>query len=220
MLFFILLMLFQPLPAAAQDVAIADDGVACFDAAIKAEQKYQIKKYLLVSISKVETGRWNEKLQQKTAWPWTVNAGGKGRYYKSKGEAIAAVKELQKLGYDSIDVGCMQVNLRFHGDKFANLDEAFDPVKNVDVAAQFLKGRYKHRKDWLLAATDYHSKLPSRAKTYKQKLLASFDEANAYKKYFEDSKKDVFDIKYAGTSFFDILSLAKTVGKFVISLRD
>ena len=216
MLFFILLMLFQPLPAAAQELAVADDGLACFDAAIKAEQKYQIKKYLLVSISKVETGRWNEQLQQKMAWPWTVNAGGKGRYYKTKQEAVAAVKELRKLGYESIDVGCMQVNLRFHGDKFANLEDAFDPEINMDVAAQFLMGRYKHRKDWMLAATDYHSKLPSRAKMYKQKLLASFGESNAHREYFEDNKS----IKYAGTLFFDMLSLAKTVGEFVISLRN
>ena len=220
MLFFILLMLFQPLPAAAQDVAIADEGKACFDAAIKAEQKYQIKKYLLVSISKVETGRWNERLQQKTAWPWTVNAGGKGRYYKSKEEAVNAVRELQKLGYESIDVGCMQVNLRFHGDKFASLEDAFDPEKNVDVAAQFLKGRYNHRRDWLLAATDYHSKLPSRAKTYKQKLLASFGEADAHKEYFENNEKRGLNVKYAETLFFNVLSLAKTVGAFVISLKD
>lgn len=220
MLFFILLMLFQPLPAAAQDIAIADEGIACFDAAIKAEQKYGIKKYLLVSISKVETGRWNEKLQQKTAWPWTVNAGGRGRYYKSKEEAIAAVKDLQNSGYESIDVGCMQVNLHFHGDKFANLEDAFDPEKNVDVAAKFLMGRYKHRKDWLLAATDYHSKLPSRAKTYKQKLLASFGEANAHKNYFEEKDESVLGIKYAGTMLFNMISLAKTVGEFVISLKD
>ena len=219
MLFFILLMLFQPLPAAAQDIAIADEGMACFDAAIKAEQKYGIKKNLLVSISKVETGRWNEKLQQKTAWPWTVNVGGKGHYYQNKEEAIAAVEELQELGYDSMDVGCMHVNLRFHGDKFANLEEAFDPEKNVDVAAKFLVGRYKQRKDWLLAATDYHSKLPSRAKTYKQKLLASFDESNPYK-YFEENDDNVLKIKYAGTLFFNMFSLAKTVGEFVISLKD
>ena len=219
MLFLILLMLFQPLPAVAQDIAIADDGLACFDAAIKAEQKYQIKKYLLVSISKVETGRWNEKLQQKTAWPWTVNAGGRGHYYKNKEEAIAAVRELQKSGYESIDVGCMQVNLRFHGDKFASLEEAFDPEKNADVAAKFLMGRYKHRKDWLMAATDYHSKLPSRARTYKQKLLASFDEVDSYKN-LEENNESILDIKYAGTLFFNMLSLAKTVGEFVISLKD
>lgn len=213
-------MLFQPLPAAAQDGVIADEGKACFDAAIKAEQKYGIKKYLLVSISKVETGRWNEQLQQKTAWPWTVNAGGRGRYYKNKEQALAAVRELQEQGYESIDVGCMQVNLRFHGDKFVSLEDAFDPEKNVDVAAQFLMGRYKHRKDWLLAATDYHSKLPSRAKTYKKKLLASFEETNTYEDYFEKSNENVLNIKYAGTLFFDILSLAKNVGKFVISLKD
>ena len=177
MIFLILLMLFQPLPAKAQETAIVDEDFVCLSATLKAEEKYQIKKHLLTSISNVETGRWNERLQQKAAWPWTVNVKGKGYFYKTKAEAVAAVKNWQKRGYKSIDVGCMQVNLRFHGKKFASLEEAFDPEKNVDVAARFLKKRHQSRGDWMKAATDYHSKRPSKARAYKKKLLAALDAA-------------------------------------------
>ncbi len=177
MIFLILLMLFQPLPAKAQETAIVDEDFVCLSATLKAEEKYQIQKHLLTSISNVETGRWNERLQQKAAWPWTVNVKGKGYFYKTKAEAVAAVKNWQKRGYKSIDVGCMQVNLRFHGKKFASLEEAFDPEKNVDVAARFLKKRHQSRGDWMKAATDYHSKRPSKARAYKKKLLAALDAA-------------------------------------------
>jgi hypothetical protein len=220
MLFFILLMFFQPVPAVAQDIAVADDGLACFNAAVEAEKNYQIKKHLLVSISKVETGRWNEQLQQKTAWPWTVNVAGKGYFYKSKKEAVAAVKDWQSKGYDSIDVGCMQVNLRFHGNKFASIEDALDPKKNVDVAAKFLLGRYKHRKDWLSAAADYHSKRPSKARTYKQKVLASLSETNMMNCSVDKSNKISFDVKYAQNLLFNLGGFAKAASGFKISLRD
>lgn len=177
MIFLILLMLFQPLPAKAQETAVVDEDFVCLSATLKAEEKYQIQKHLLTSISNVETGRWNKRLQQKAAWPWTVNVKGKGYFYKTKAEAVAAVKNWQKRGYKSIDVGCMQVNLRFHGKKFASLEEAFDPEKNVDVAARFLKKRHQSRGDWMKAATDYHSKRPSKARAYKKKLLAALDVA-------------------------------------------
>lgn len=177
MIFLILLMLFQPLPAKAQETAVVDEDFVCLSAALKAEEKYQIQKHLLTSISNVETGRWNKHLQQKAAWPWTVNVKGRGYFYKTKAEAVAAVKNWQKRGYKSIDVGCMQVNLRFHGKEFASLEDAFDPEKNVDVAARFLKKRHQSRGDWMKAATDYHSKRPSKARAYKKKLLAAFDTA-------------------------------------------
>ena len=213
-------MFFQPVPAVAQDVVTADDGLACFNAAIEAEERYQIKKHLLVSISKVETGRWNEQLQQKVAWPWTVNVAGKGYFYKNKKEAVAAVKEWQSKGYDSIDVGCMQVNLRFHGDKFASLEDAFDPKHNLDVAARFLLGRYEHRRDWLLAAADYHSKHPNKAKVYRQKVLASLSETSMQNYSADKPNKIKFDIKYAQNLLFNLGGFAKTMSEFKISLKD
>lgn len=175
MIFLILLMLFQPLPAEAQETVVVDDDFVCLNATVQAEEKYQIKTNLLTSISNVETGRWNEKVGQKVAWPWTVNVKGKGYFYKTKAEAVAAVRDWQNRGYKSIDVGCMQINLRFHGKEFASVEDAFDPHKNVDAAARFLKNRYNVRKDWLHAATDYHSRNQRKANVYMKKLLVALN---------------------------------------------
>ena len=177
MFFLILLMLFQPLPANARDTVVVDDAFVCMDATTKAEERYQIQKYLLTSISTVETGKWNSKTQQKMAWPWTINVRGKGHYYKTKEAAIAAAKAFRKRGIKSFDVGCMQINMKFHGHEFASLEEAFDPQSNVEYAARFLKRLYDRRQDWMKAATDYHSKKPRKARVYHKKLLAALETA-------------------------------------------
>lgn len=132
-------------------------------------------KYLLTSISTVETGKWNKTAQQKMAWPWTINVRGKGHYYKTKEAAVAAAKALRKRGINNFDVGCMQINMRFHGKEFASLEDAFDPEKNVEYAARFLKRLYDRRQDWMKAATDYHSRRPAKAQAYKKRLLASLE---------------------------------------------
>ena len=143
----------------------------CQIAVDKAEKNYQIKSNLLQTIASVESGRWNAQAGKRVAWPWTVHANGKGRYYKSKAEAIAAVKDMQQRGITNIDVGCMQINLKYHGKAFANLDEAFDPEKNVAYSAQFLRKLYKRNKqNWTKTAMHYHSRNLRKGTNYKNRL--------------------------------------------------
>lgn len=143
----------------------------CQIAVDKAEKNYQIKSNLLQTIASVESGRWNAQAGKRVAWPWTVHANGKGRYYKSKAEAIAAVKDMQQKGITNIDVGCMQINLKYHGKAFANLEEAFDPEKNVAYSAQFLRKLYKRNKqNWTKTAMHYHSRNLRRGTNYKNRL--------------------------------------------------
>ncbi|MDD4556459.1 MAG: transglycosylase SLT domain-containing protein [Alphaproteobacteria bacterium] len=174
MLFLILLIFIQPVQAKSVE-KIVDDRFVCVDATAKFEQEFQIKKHLLTTISNVETGKWDESLQKRTTWPWTVNAQGKSFYYASKAEAIREVSKMQRQGIKSIDVGCMQVNLLYHGDAFANLEEAFDPETNVKYGATFLKKLYDNtNEDWMKAATQYHSKKPHKAKRYGNKIAAVY----------------------------------------------
>ena len=149
----------------------------CEIAADKAEADYQIKPNLLQTIASVESGRWNAEAGKRVAWPWTVHAKGKGRYYKTKAEAIAAVQDLQRRGVTNIDVGCMQINLKYHGTAFKNLDEAFDPQKNVNYSAQFLRNLYKRNKqNWTKTAMHYHSRNLRRGTNYKNRLEKHYAE--------------------------------------------
>lgn len=143
----------------------------CSNAAQKAEKDFGIKQNLLQTIAMVESGRWNAKQGKRTAWPWTVHANGKGYYFKSKTEAVAAVKAMQKKGINNIDVGCMQINLKYHGTAFKSLEEAFEPEKNVAYSATFLKKLYKRNKaDWKKTAMHYHSKDWRKGVNYKNRL--------------------------------------------------
>lgn len=149
----------------------------CEIAADKAEADYQIKPNLLQTIASVESGRWNAEAGKRVAWPWTVHAKGKGRYYKTKAEAIAAVQDLQRRGITNIDVGCMQINLKYHGTAFKNLDEAFDPQKNANYSAQFLRNLYKRNKqNWTKTAMHYHSRNLRRGTNYKNRLEKHYAE--------------------------------------------
>ncbi|MCF8483507.1 MAG: lytic transglycosylase domain-containing protein [Rhodospirillum sp.] len=134
--------------------------------------------HMLTAISLVESGRWDQDLKARIAWPWTVTSGGEGTFYPTKVAALEAVRVLQAQGVRNIDVGCMQVNLRYHGDAFGGgLDEAMDPAANVAYAVNFLKRLYKETGDWAKAVTAYHSKTPEYAARYAKKINEAWAEA-------------------------------------------
>ncbi len=175
MFLLILLMLIQPVQARAY-TEIRDDALVCMDATQKFEKEYQIKEHLLSTISSVETGRWDANRKRNVAWPWTVNAQGKGYFFNSKAEAVREVKRLQAAGVKSIDVGCMQINLAYHPKAFRSIEEAFDPQKNVEYGAKFLKTLYsKKGNDWIKAAMAYHSSVPRKAQIYKKRLASAYE---------------------------------------------
>lgn len=127
---------------------------------------------LMAAIGLVESGRPDVTGGALRPWPWTINAEGKGLYFASKAEAIAAVRLLQADNVRSIDVGCMQVNLIHHPTAFASLEEAFDPHRNALYAGRFLKQLFRQSQNWLTAAGSYHSGTPTLAADYVKQVAA------------------------------------------------
>lgn len=142
----------------------------CQIAINEVEQTHNIKENLLTTISSVESGRYIKSIGKRRAWPWTIHAQGKGHYYQTKQEAITAVKKLQKEGVTNIDVGCMQINLKYHGKAFNSLEEAFDPKKNVAYSATFLQSLNKKNNNWQKTAMQYHSRNKTLGLNYKNRL--------------------------------------------------
>jgi hypothetical protein len=167
-------MLSQPAEAKTFEPTV-DDRLICLSETQKNEKTFHIKEHLLTTIANVESGRWDKDRQQTLAWPWTVNANGKGMQFKTKAEAVEAVRKLQAKGMKSIDVGCMQINLSYHGGVFKNLEEAFDPARNVAYGAKFLKELYARKGNWTEAAMAYHSSVSEKALRYKQKIELAFE---------------------------------------------
>lgn len=139
------------------------------------ERSNQIPTHLLAAIATTESGRWHEGLGMNVPWPWTINVEGKGYYFDSKAAAIAQTKLLQAQGRQSIDVGCMQVNLKQHAKAFANLEDAFDPQKNVNYAARFLRENYADLGDWIKATAAYHSRTPQYGARYLGEIERSWN---------------------------------------------
>lgn len=152
------------------------DSSLCLAAAEQAGEKYGVSYDLLQTISAVESGKWSDLHNTYIAWPWTINVKGKGYYFESKEEAVKAIKKFQAKGINSIDVGCMQINLKYHGDAFESVEDALNPNKNVQYSAKFLRSLYsRYGGSWEKAAKKYHSANVKEGNVYAARLEKRFD---------------------------------------------
>ncbi len=145
------------------------------------ENRYNLPKDILHSISLQETRKPHSRHQIGVVWPWTINVEGKGFHFKTKKDAVRFVKDQLKKGKASIDVGCMQINLKYHPDAFASLDQAFSPKKNIAYAAQLLQSHYERLRDWDKAVGQYHSSTHDRASTYQASVTRINNKMVTYK---------------------------------------
>ncbi len=143
----------------------------CARATTARERAATIPRHLLGAISLAESGRWDDARQANIAWPWTVTARGEGQYFPSKAAAVRHVRRLRSEGVRNIDVGCMQINLFYHADAFASLEQALDPKANVAYAAKFLKNQFAATGSWVRATANYHSMTPEKGLAYRQKVV-------------------------------------------------
>jgi soluble lytic murein transglycosylase-like protein len=162
------------LPASAAP-PLASPSQLCEAAIVTAERAERLPERMMGAIAVVETGRSDPVSGAARPWPWTINAEGQGFFFTSKQQAIEAVRTLQARGVRSIDVGCMQVNLMYHPNAFASLDQAFDPGANARYAARFLTVLYGEHRDWPAAIAAYHSETPVLGAAYRQLVMARWD---------------------------------------------
>lgn len=167
------------LPLLLATPALAEQGLLCRGAIQAAEREARLPPHLLMAIGRIESGRRDPTTGSFHPWPWTINVEGRGYFFASKPEAIAAVQAFWAGGARSIDVGCMQINLRHHPNAFPTLDAAFDPVTNARYAARFLNELYAPRNDWSRAASAYHSATAEYAEPYRQRVMAAWVEEMA-----------------------------------------
>ncbi|PCJ68400.1 MAG: lytic transglycosylase [Rhodobiaceae bacterium] len=151
--------------------ATSNDWQACRDAAARLEKQHGLPEGMVTSIALVESGRRSPDGTHQ-AWPWTINAEGRAYYFATRQEAVDAVRRLLAQGKRTIDVGCMQINLRFHPRAFTSVEEAFDPMSNVAYAAYFLRDLESRSDSWMQAIGRYHSFSPSLNARYTARVQA------------------------------------------------
>jgi len=147
----------------------------CEAAIAAAETSEKLPARVLTAIALRESGRIDPDTGRLRPWPWTINFEGTGHFYASREEAIAAVQQIQATGGQSIDVGCMQVNLMHHPEAFASLDDAFDPHHNAIYAGHFLTALFGSLGDWGTAIAAYHSRTPGVGEPYRDMVVATWN---------------------------------------------
>ncbi|MCV6591667.1 MAG: lytic transglycosylase domain-containing protein [Silicimonas sp.] len=140
----------------------------CQNAALTVSRETGVPVDVLRAISLTETGRKNA--DGFLPWPWTVNMEGKGKWFDSAAAARAYVDKHFARGARSFDVGCFQINYRWHGQHFDSIEAMFDPLTNTRYAASFLSDLYEEFGDWSKAAGAYHSRTPKFARKYAKRF--------------------------------------------------
>jgi len=146
----------------------SESAALCDAAAERAAAATGVPVSVLKAITLTETGRRREGAHRP--WPWTVNMEGKGVWFDDPDSAKAYVYKHYKRGARSFDVGCFQLNYKWHGQNFDSIEEMFQPGPNALYAAQFLADLYREKGDWNAAAGAYHS----RTKKYADRYTARF----------------------------------------------
>ncbi|MBI1867220.1 MAG: lytic transglycosylase domain-containing protein [Methylocystis sp.] len=106
---------------------------------------------VLYAVALTETG------QRGSLHAFAMNIEGRPLFNPTLQDALTQFELARQAGAVLIDIGCMQVNHHFHGTKFASLQDMFDPRRNVDYAARFLKGLRSSEGSWTAAVARYHA---------------------------------------------------------------
>ncbi len=149
-------------------VAIADPSDLCVLAARDASQINNVPLSVLIAVTQTETGRSSNG--EIRPWPWTVNIEGEGHWFPDRSTALAYAQAAFDRGARSFDIGCFQVNYRWHGGNFVSIDQMFDPMANATYAAGFLAKLRDETGDWSAAAGAYHRRTPEYATRYRAKF--------------------------------------------------
>jgi len=121
------------------------------------------------AVAEVESGRSRDG--GASSWPWVVNISGKGYHFASRRDAVSALHQAFADGHKTVDVGCFQLNHRWHGHHFQSAELMLDPWANADYAARYLKTLHVEFGDWKAAAGAYHSRTPSLAEMYRNRII-------------------------------------------------
>ncbi len=141
-------------------------------------ERHAIPTTILYAVALTESG----KSYQSTLlpWPWTLNIDGQGYYYESYHTAkIALAEALEKS--QSVDIGLMQINWRWHQDKLQNISAALNPLQNLNQGARILHQSYQKSGDWWEAVGHYHSpaqtvKARRNAERYRRRVRAHWSQ--------------------------------------------
>lgn len=124
---------------------------ACEAEILAAARAHGVPPGILHSVGLTETGR------KGALYPYALNIEGRTVFAKSRSEALREFERARAEGKSLIDLGCMQINYKYHGAEFSSVTAMFDPHANVDYAARFLARLHARHETWTMAVARYHA---------------------------------------------------------------
>lgn len=152
----------------------------CESAARAAAREAGIPATVLLAITLAETGRRMDG--QLRPWPWAANAEGQGHWFATRAEAVAFARATLARGQRNLDLGCFQINWRWHGQGFTAPEALLDPPTAARYAARLLSDLHDEFGSWEAAAGAYHSRTPAFANRYRarfRQILAALGDTPA-----------------------------------------
>ncbi|GLS31322.1 transglycosylase SLT domain-containing protein [Neomesorhizobium albiziae] len=124
---------------------------ACEPEILAAADRYGLPVGILYAVGLTETGK------KGSLQPNALNIDGKALFPTSRQQAVEAFRQARENGAKFIDLGCMQINHRFHSEHFRSVQDMLDPHRNVDYAARFLVQLKRKHNTWSMAVARYHA---------------------------------------------------------------
>lgn len=145
-----------PSPLSGANVAYSQDE--CVYHIREAEKRYNLPPYLLHAIALTESGKGGKP------HPHAMNIMGKSYFGKSTGDMESVVNRYG--AGSSIDVGCMQINLKYHAKRFRDWRSLLMPQYNAEYGALYLTELYREFGSWTKAVAAYHSRTSWKGANY------------------------------------------------------
>jgi hypothetical protein len=150
---------------------VADSQSQLCDAAAQyAAAQTGVPVSILRAVTLAETGRSAKATAPLAPWPWAVHAEGQGHWFPDERSALFYIERKVLEGARNIDIGCFQLNFRWHSGGFHGLDGMIAPTNNALYAARFLKTLFGETGDWRTAVGRYHSRREGQAEKYVERL--------------------------------------------------
>lgn len=139
-------------------------------------KQHHLDPYILYAVALKESANDTDPTAVKP-WPWALNKSGQSLMPASQREAHALLKQSIDEGNRLVDVGLMQINVRWHGHRVNSPAQLLDPITNVQIGAELLATAIRSAPhDLALGIGRYYSWNDEKAaKAYGQSVMAIAD---------------------------------------------
>lgn len=112
---------------------------------------------LLYSVALAESAFHKKGIKTVKPWQFALRTSSRAYYGKNYEDTVRELHRILKTT-DSVDIGLMQINFRWHSYRVNKPEDLLDIKTNVTVAADILKERLIANHDnWSEALAQYHS---------------------------------------------------------------